>query len=122
MLLKLSKNTFVRQYGEFTYILGRISSFDQMFCDAEIFLRGITRQPREKEEILKEILAVYCDTAETTIRKDFDDFIEPLIEKKLILSGETPEELEAQEAGFDDQLVTRSRLPAAGYVSETMRN
>lgn len=100
MLLKLSKNTFVRQYGEFTYILGRISSFDQMFCDAEIFLRGITRQPREKEEILKEILAVYSDTAETTIRKDFDDFIEPLIEKKLILSGETPEELEAQEENF----------------------
>ena len=57
MLLRLSKNTFVRQYGEFTYVLERIKCYDQMFKDAEVFMRWIPRVPMEKSEILKKICA-----------------------------------------------------------------
>ena len=53
MLYRLSKNTFVRQFGPFTYVLGRIRSYDQVFADAEVFFRWITREPREKAEILE---------------------------------------------------------------------
>ena len=35
MLLRLSKNTFVRQFGDFTYIISRIASYDQMFEGGE---------------------------------------------------------------------------------------
>ena len=38
-LLGLSKNAFVRQYGEFTYVLERVKCYDQMFKDAEVFMR-----------------------------------------------------------------------------------
>ena len=51
MLYRLSKNTFVRQFGPFTYVLGRIKSFDQTFTDAEVFFRWITREPRDKMPI-----------------------------------------------------------------------
>ena len=43
MLLRLSKNAFVRQYGDFTYVLERVKCYDQVFKDAEVFMRWITR-------------------------------------------------------------------------------
>ena len=96
MLLKLSKNAFVRQYGEFTYVLERIKCYDQMFKDAEVFLRWVTRTPMEKSEVLKNICGVYADADADEIAHDFDEFIAPLIAEKVILAGETAEELDAQ--------------------------
>lgn len=100
MLLKLSKNAFVRQYGDFTYVLERVKCYDQMFKDAEVFMRWITREPMEKSAILKNIFNVYCGTDENEITRDFDEFIRPLIEEKVILSGETTKELESHEISF----------------------
>ena len=100
MLLKLSKNVFVRQYGEFTYVLERIKCYDQMFKDAEVFMRWITRTPMEKSEILKNICGVYVGADADEIARDFDEFIAPLIAEKVILAGETPEDLDAQEVSF----------------------
>ena len=100
MLLQLSKNSFVRQYGEFTYIMSRISLYDEMFSGAEVFMRWITREPREKAEILENICAVYKGADRAEIAADFDEFLKPLLERKVILSGETPGELAAQEESF----------------------
>ena len=100
MLLKLSKNAFVRQYGEFTYVLERIKCYDQIFKDAEVFMRWITRTPMEKSAILKNICGVYVGADADEIARDFDEFITPLIDEKVILAGETAEELDAQEISF----------------------
>ena len=100
MLMRLSKNTFVRQYGPFTYVLGRIRSYDQMFSDAEVFFRWIGREPREKSEILTNICGVYEGTDPAQIAADFDEFFAPLVEEKIILCGDTPEALDAQEESF----------------------
>ena len=58
MLMRLSKNTFVRQFGPFTYVIGRINAFDQMFRDAEPFFRWLTREPIEKDELLT--IKLFC--------------------------------------------------------------
>ncbi len=100
MLLKLSKNTYVRQFGRFTYVLDRIQSSDQMFADAEVFLREIKRCPREKDDILREICSAYIKADAEEIAKDFEEFIAPLIQRKMILCGNTPEELEKGEQSF----------------------
>lgn len=100
MLLKLSKNAFVRQYGDFTYILQRIKNYDQMFIDAEVFMRWIGREPMEKSEILRNICGVYTGTDALEIARDFDAFIAPLIDEKVIIAGETSESIEAQEESF----------------------
>ncbi len=100
MLMRLSKNTFVRQYGPFTYVLGRIRSYDQVFADAEVFFRWIGREPREKSEILTNIYGVYEGTDPAQIAADFDEFFAPLVEEKIILCGDTPEALDAQEESF----------------------
>ena len=90
----------MRQYGEFTYVLERIKCYDQMFKDAEVFMRWITRTPMEKAEILKNICGVYVDADTEEIMRDFDEFIAPLIAEKVILAGETAGDLEAQEVSF----------------------
>ena len=100
MLLRLSKNAFVRQYGDFTYVLERVKCYDQMFKDAEVFMRWITRVPMEKGKILKNICSVYVGADENEIARDFDEFITPLIEEKVILAGETADEIESQEISF----------------------
>ena len=97
MLMRLSKNTFVRQFGPFTYVIGRIKSFDQMFCDAEPFFRWLTREPIEKEKLLKNICSVYVGADEQEIHADFDAFMAQLIAEKIILCGETADDLDAQE-------------------------
>jgi len=100
MLLRLSKNAFVRQYGGFTYILGRIISFDQMFHNAEPFFRWLTRTPVEKVQIVKNICDLFVDADEAEIAADFDGFLAPLLSAKVVLEGATPEELDAQEEDF----------------------
>lgn len=100
MLLKLSKNAYVRQYGRFTYVLERVRAYDQVFSDAEVFLRWITRMPMRKDDILRNICAVYADERPEVIATDFEEFILPLIEQKVILSGETVDELEMNEISF----------------------
>ena len=100
MLLRLSKNAFVRQYGDFTYVLERVKCYDQMFKDAEVFMRWITRVPMEKSEILKNICSVYVGADENEIAQDFDEFIAPLIDEKVILSGKTVDDIASQEISF----------------------
>lgn len=100
MLMRLSKNTFVRQYGPFTYVLGRIKSYDQMFSDAEVFFRWITRSPLERDVIIDNICSVYVGVTRDDIAHDFDEFFAPLIAEKIVLVGGTPGELDAQEESF----------------------
>ncbi len=100
MLIRLSKNTFVRQFGPFTYVLGRIRSYDQMFTDAEVFFRWIGREPLDKSQILSNICGVYTGADQEEIARDFDEFFAPLIAEKIVLCGETPEALDAQDESF----------------------
>ena len=55
MLIRLSKNAYVRQYGPFTYVIERIRNFDQVYLDAEVFFRWLTREPMEIAEVLGNI-------------------------------------------------------------------
>lgn len=65
--------------------------------DAEPFLRFIDRTPRKAEEIIEQIAGLYeCDPRE--IAPDFAEFVESL--QGAVLTGDTPEELEAKEPEF----------------------
>lgn len=100
MLLRLSKNSFVRQYGPFSYILNRISNYDQMFIDAEVFLRWITRNVIQREQLLENICQTYVGTDPNIIKSDFDEFLAPLIAEKIVLTGESEEEIASKEESF----------------------
>lgn len=100
MLLKLSKNAFVRQYGPFTYVLERIHAYDEMFTDAEVFMRWITREALPKEQIVANICGVYSGTDPQVIAADFDEFLAPLVAEKVVIVGESEADLAAKEESF----------------------
>ena len=100
MLIRLSKNTFVRNYGDFTYVFNKLNNCDEIFDGAVIFMRWITREPREKAEILENIRSFYGDAAPGEIADDFEEFLASLLASGAVLSGNTPAELDAQEISF----------------------
>ena len=87
-LVRLSKNAFVRQYGPFTYVLERIKSRDEMFMDAEPFMRWITREAREKGEIVDRIWGLFKGVERETVERDFEEFLVPLVAEGVVLEGE----------------------------------
>ena len=79
MLMRLARQTYVRQYDEFTYLFGKVTAFDQVFRSAGPFFAHITRQPKEREAIIDEIVRDYADASREMVAKDFDEFFAPLI-------------------------------------------
>ena len=100
MLLRLSRNAFVRQYGPFTYVLGRIRNYDQMFIDAEVFFRWLTRTPEESSLILEKILNEYPTANKAEIEEDFVQLMNLLIEQHIAVSGSTVQELDSKDERF----------------------
>ena len=100
MLMRLARQTYIRQYDEFTYLFGKVTAFDQVFRSAGPFFAHITRQPKERDVIIDEIVRDYADAPRDTVAKDFDELFSPLIENKVILAGENAAELDAQEPFF----------------------
>ena len=100
MLMRLARQTYIRQYGEFTYLFGKVTAFDQVFRSAGPFFAHITRHPKEREAIIDEIVRDYADAPHETVAKDFDEMFSPLIEKKVILAGESAAGLDEQEPFF----------------------
>lgn len=100
MLMRLARQTYVRQYAEFTYLFGKVTAFDQVFRSAGPFFSHITREPKKRDVIIDEIVKDYADAPRDVIEKDFDEFFAPLIEQKVILAGNSAAELDAQEPFF----------------------
>ena len=77
MFLRLAIQTFIRQYDEYTYVLGKISAFDQVFRDAGPFFAHITREAKDRDAIIDEIVRDYADVSREVLSKDFDELIAP---------------------------------------------
>lgn len=123
MLMRLARQTYVRQYAEFTYLFGKVTAFDQVFRSAGPFFSHITREPKKRDVIIDEIVKDYADAPRDVIEKDFDEFFAPLIEQKVILAGNSAAELDAQEPFFtydcddpktakDERVLTKEEVDA----------
>lgn len=100
MLLRLARRTYVRQYGEFTYVYDRVSASDQIFQSAGPFFSHITRRSKEKKIIIDEIASDYSGVTRETIERDFEELFNPLIEQGIILSGSDDAALDAKDFAF----------------------
>lgn len=100
MLMRLARQTYVRQYGEFTYLFGKVTAFDQVFRSAGPFFAHFTRSPKERDEIVDEIVRDYADAPRDVVARDFDELFAPLIAERVILAGESAAELDAMEPAF----------------------
>lgn len=98
-MILFSQGTFVRHAGGRS-LLWRPRTGACVIADGtEPFLRHIGWSPRPEAEIVAGIAADF-DMRPEEIADDFREFLAPLVAEKVVLCGDTPEALDAQEESF----------------------
>ena len=102
MLLRQSKNTFIRFIGDKGYITNQMTRHDRNYNETGAdFLREISRQPQEIEDIVNRLQLLYGDSVgREELKADFMEFVEDLDKHMFLVSGNTPEELDAKDLDF----------------------
>lgn len=102
MLIKQSKNSFIRTTERYGYITNQLTRHDRSYdAFGADLLREISREVKKVDDIINHLLTtVYVGVDFDTLKADFIEFAESLKKDHFILMAETLEELEAQEQTF----------------------
>lgn len=101
MLIRQSKNTFIRCNHDFGYITNQMTRFDRIYNDTGAdFLKEISRIPQEIEDIVGRLIKLYKDVDYDTLFSDFMEFIEDLEKNRFVVIGDSPDELNAKDPDF----------------------
>lgn len=101
MLYRQKFDTFIRIYDEVGYITNRCNFNDQVTDKSgAVFLRALSRKPKDLNELVSEIAAAYINADINTITQDVKEFYKFLEEDGFIISGETPEDLDRKDVRF----------------------
>jgi radical SAM protein with 4Fe4S-binding SPASM domain len=101
MLYRQKFDTFIRIYDDVGYITNR-SSFSDHVTDSSgaVFLKALSRQPREFGKMVAEIASAYKDADFSVVEKDAAEFYALLEKDGFIVSGQTSEELDRKDLRF----------------------
>jgi len=100
MLIRLSKDSFVRQFGPYTHIFNQTHRFDETFENAECFLKHITRSAQNVETVLDSVIEEYQGSNTEEITSDFYEFVDQLSSEGIVIKGETEQQIEQRDTGF----------------------
>lgn len=101
MLIRQSKNSFIRTTKRYGYITNQLTRHDRSYDEfGADLLREISREPRKVDDIVKHLMTIYEDVDFDTLKADFMEFAESLARDKFVVLGETPEELDAKDDDF----------------------
>ena len=101
MLIRQSKNSFIRTTKRYGYIINQLTRQDRSYNESGAdWLREITREPRDTETIINSLARLYEDVDINILRKDFLEFVESLAENGFVVTGNTAQELDEKDASF----------------------
>lgn len=101
MLVRQSKNSFIRTTANYGYITNQLTRHDRTYNESGAdWLKEITRKPQDIEDIVKRLLTIYEDADIEVLRKDFMEFVESLAKDKFVVLANTTEELDAMDKDF----------------------
>lgn len=102
MIIRQSKNTFIRFFFEKAYLSNQLTRFDRVYNDIGAdFLREINRESQDVEDILTRLQALYGDSVSyADLKAEFMEFVKELVRTKFLMIGETEEEIEAADIDF----------------------
>ncbi len=103
MLIRLSKNSFIRIYdeGKLGYINNQLTRHDRTYDEAGAdFLKQISRTSRQESDMVDSLCAIYGDTYREEISRDFAEFADDLAAHQFILKGESESDLDVQDLDF----------------------
>lgn len=105
MILKQTKDTFIRRYANIGYITNQLTKHDLNFNETGAdFLDQISREPKDIDLTINEILLLYQDISFEELKADFIEFVKDLEYQGFVITGNTVEELNAKEPSFNYQM------------------
>lgn len=102
MLVKQTKNTFIRFYDNKGYITNQMTRYDRSYNETGAdFLRMLSRTPRTIKSAIDELSLLYGNSVSNdTLTKDFTEFITDLEKHFFVVTGNTPIECDTKDTGF----------------------
>lgn len=101
MLIRQSKHTFIRCTEKYGYITNQMTRHDRVYDEVGAdFLKQITREPRDIEDIVKELMLEYADIGYETLKADFGEFVQSLEKDLFVFTGDSLAEIEAKDVDF----------------------
>lgn len=101
MLYRQKLDVFIRIYDEVGYIINK-GTHKSRITDKSgaIFLKAISRQPKDLTEIVNEIAEAFVTVDLDTLKKDVVEFLDILEKDGFLVSGNTLEELDKNDIRF----------------------
>lgn len=101
MILRQTKNTFIRRFGNIGYITNQLNKHDRNYNETGAdFLDKISREPKEIDEIVLELLPLYKNISISELKSDFSEFILDLEKDGFVVTGNNIGELNLKEPTF----------------------
>lgn len=101
MLIKQSKNSFIRTTKIYGYITNQLTRQDRCYNETGAdWLRMITREAKDIDDIINDLMLLYEDVDKQVLKEDFLEFADSLAHNKFVVMGETVEELDAKDSDF----------------------
>ncbi len=122
LLVRLTKDSFVRNYSTHGYITNQLIKNDRIFNETGAdFLSVLSRNPKTIKQLTEELLFIYEGVELAEIQEDFTVFIQDLEKEGFVLTGETPDELNKIEPSFtykDIDVKTNKKYFSDDFESE----
>lgn len=101
MLIRQSKNSFIRCTEHYGYISNQLTRHDRVYDDiGSNFLAKITREAQDIDVIIKNLALEYNNVDVSELKSDFMQFAESLARDYFIVLGESEEELNEKDIDF----------------------
>lgn len=102
MLVRQSKNSFIRLNSGYGYITNQLTCWDRTYNETGTdFLSTISRDAKDIDDIIdNELLPKYYGVSREELAKDYCEFIDSLERNLFIFTGESLEEIERKDIGF----------------------
>ena len=119
MLVRQSKNTFIRTTERYGYITNQLTYHDRSYNETGAdYLKQISREPQDVEDIIDRLMQVYANANRDELKADFLGFITDLASDHFLVIGETIEELDANDQSFT-YAVDNPKTFAVDFTQET---
>lgn len=101
MLIRQSKNTFIRTTENYGYVSNQLTRHDRVYDESgAMWLRGLSRESQDIDDVVKRLMEVYEDADFDTLKADFMEFANGLATDKFVVIAETEPELDAKDEMF----------------------
>ncbi len=101
MLIRQSRNTFIRTTEKYGYVTNQLTRHDRIYdAIGADMLREISREPQEIDVIISRLLNIYEDVDYNRLKADFLEFANSLANDKFIVMGNSVEQLNQEDEDF----------------------